>query len=115
MPVPTVAEVLKQSGWSQEKIDALDAQALSGLNTHINTVYQTAEQKEKSASELAVKAEADRKAQEAAVVAAKAAQDAAELQNRNNQDFWTNTFSPGISAWETEKKELAKRVAASES
>ena len=60
MPVPTVAEVLKQSGWSQEKIDALDAQALSGITTYVSSVYQTAEQKEKAAQDLAVKAEADR-------------------------------------------------------
>ena len=57
MAIPTVAEVLKQSGWSQEKIDALDAQALSGITNYVSTVYQTAEQKEKEARDLAVKAE----------------------------------------------------------
>jgi hypothetical protein len=110
MPVPTVAEVLKQSGWSQEKIDALDAQALSGLNTYVTNVYQTAEQKEKEAQDLATKAEADRKAQEEALVAAKAAQDAAELQKRSVDEFWKDTYNPGVAAWEKERQLLAKKA-----
>jgi hypothetical protein len=104
----TLAEVLKQSGWTQEQIDALDAKALSGLTSYVTGIEQTAAQKEKAASELAVKAEADRKAQEAALVAAKAAQDAAELQKRSVDEFWQNTYNPGITAWEAEKARLAK-------
>jgi hypothetical protein len=108
MPVPTVAEVLKQSGLSQEQIDALDAKVLTGVNNYVSTVYNAAEQKEKSASELAVKAEADRKAQEAAEAAAKTALDAAELQKRSVDEFWNNTYNPGIAAAEVEKTRLAK-------
>ena len=104
----TLAEVLKNSGWSQAQIDALDAQAMKGLGDYVSGIEQTAAQKEKAASELAVKAEADRKAQEAAVVAAKAAQDASELSQRSVKDFWDNTYNPGIAAWETEKARLAK-------
>lgn len=106
--MPTLAEVLKNSGWSQAQIDALDAQAMKGLGDYVSGIEQTAAQKEKAASELAVKAEADRKAQEAAVVAAKAAQDAAELQNRSVKDFWDNTYNPGLAAWEAERTKLAK-------
>jgi hypothetical protein len=109
--MPTLAEVLKSSGWSQAQIDALDAQAMKGLGDYVTGIEQTAAQKEKAASELAVKAEADRKAQEAAVVAAKAAQEAAELQNRSVKDFWDNTYNPGIAAAEAEKTRLAKEAA----
>jgi hypothetical protein len=107
----TLAEVLKQSGWTQEQIDALDAKAMSGLTDYVTGIEQTAAQKEKAASELAVKAEADRKAQEAAVVAAKAALEAAELQKRSVDEFWNNTYNPGIAAAEVEKARLAKEVA----
>lgn len=108
MPAPTLAEVLKQSGWSQEKIDALDAEALKGLNSYMSNVYQTAEQKEKAASDLAVKAEADRKTQEVATEAARVAQAAAELNERSVDDFWKNVHNPAIAAWEVEKNKLAK-------
>jgi hypothetical protein len=107
----TLAEVLLKSGWTQEQIDALDAKARTGLTDYVTGIEQTAAQKEKAASELAVKAEADRKAQEAAVVAAKAAQEAAELQNRSVKDFWDNTYNPGIAAAEAEKTRLAKEAA----
>jgi hypothetical protein len=107
----TLADVLLKSGWTQEQIDALDAKARTGLTDYVTGIEQTAAQKEKAASELAVKAEADRKAQEAAVVAAKAAQEAAELQNRSVKDFWDNTYNPGIAAAEAEKTRLAKEAA----
>ena len=107
----TLAEVLLKSGWTQEQIDALDAKARTGLTDYVTGIEQPAAQKEKAASELAVKAEADRKAQEAAVVAAKAAQEAAELQNRSVKDFWDNTYNPGIAAAEAEKTRLAKEAA----
>ena len=107
----TLAEVLLKSGWTQEQIDALDAKARTGLTDYVTGIEQTAAQKEKAASELAVKAEADRKAQEAAVVAAKAAQEIAELENRSVKDFWDNTYNPGIAAAEAEKTRLAKEAA----
>ncbi len=107
----TLAEVLLKSGWTQEQIDALDAKARTGLTDYVTGIEQTAAQKEKAASELAVKAEADRKAQEAAVVAAKTALEAAELQKRSVDEFWNNTYNPGIAAAEVEKARLAKEVA----
>ena len=109
--MPTLAEVLKNSGWSQAQIDALDAQAMKGLGDYVSGIEQTAAQKEKAAQDLAIKAEADRKAQEAAVVAAKAAQEAAELQKRSVDEFWRDTYNPGIAAAEAEKTRLAKEAA----
>lgn len=107
----TLAEVLKQSGWSQEQIDALDAKARTGLTDYVTGIEQTAAQKEKAAQDLAVKAEADRKAQEAAAAAARTALDAAELQKRSVDEFWNNTYNPGIAAAEAEKTRLAKEAA----
>ena len=104
----TLAEVLLKSGWTQEMIDALDAKAKTGLTDYVTGIEQTAAQKEKTASELAVKAEADRKAQEVAAAAAKTAQDAAELQQRSVKEFWDNTYNPGVAAWEAERAKLAK-------
>ena len=43
----TLAEVLKNSGWTQEQIDALDAKAMSGLTSYMTGIEQTAAQKEK--------------------------------------------------------------------
>jgi hypothetical protein len=107
----TLAEVLLKSGWTQEQIDALDAKARTGLTDYVTGIEQTAAQKEKAAQDLAVKAEADRKAQEAAVLAAKTALEAAELQKRSVDEFWNNTYNPGIAAAESEKARLAKEVA----
>ena len=89
MPVPTLAEVLKQSGWTQAQIDALDAQAQTGLTNFVTGIYQTAEQKEQAAAESAKKAEEER-------VAAKAAQDAAELAQRANKQFYDETIMPSL-------------------
>ena len=109
----TVADVLKQSGWSQEQIDALDAKALSGFNTVLTTASQaeaTAAQKQQEAAAAAAKAEADRKAAEESAAAAKTAQDAADLQKRSVDEFWKNTYNPGIAAWEKERQELARKA-----
>jgi hypothetical protein len=107
----TLREVWLESGLTPDQIDNLDAKIIASGNTYIATVEKAAADKEKAAQDLAVKAEADRKAQEAAVVAAKAAQDAAELQNRSVKDFWDNTYNPGIAAAEAEKTRLAKEAA----
>jgi len=100
----TIAEVLRQSGVPQETIDALDAKIVSGFNT----VLTTASQAEASAAAAATKAEADRKLAEEQAAAAKAAQDAAELSKRSVDEFWQNTYNPGIASWEKERAALAK-------
>jgi hypothetical protein len=102
--MPTVAEVLKQSGLTDEQIAAIDAKVLSGLGG----VLTTAEQAKADAAATAAKAEADRVATEKAAADAKAAQDAAELSQRSVKEFWDNTYNPGIAAWEKERAALAK-------
>ena len=104
----TLGEVLLQSGWTQEKIDALDADARTGLTDYVTGIEQTAAQKQKEALELAAKAEADRKAQEEALVEANKAKAAAEAAERGWADFRDNTYNPGLAAWEEERKKLAK-------
>ena len=114
----TLREVLLQSGLTQEQIDALDAQALAKADTFVSGIEQSALQKEKdalakeqAAIAAAAKAEADKLAAEAAQAAAKAAQEKAELDNRSVQEFWNNTYNPGVAAWEAEKAKLAKVAA----
>jgi len=104
----TLAEVLKNSGWTQEQIDALDAKAMSGLTSYVSNIEQTAAQKEQAAKDLAAKAEADRKAQEAAAEAARVAREAAEASERGWADFRDNVYNPGIAYWGEEKAKLAK-------
>lgn len=114
MPVPTIADVLKQSGFSQEQIDALDAKLIAGMKTALSGAEQVeadALKKQQEAVALAAKAEADRKAAEESAAAAKAAQEAAELQKRSVDQFWNDTYNPGVAAWEAEKAKLAKTAA----
>ena len=106
MPAPSLAEVLKSSGWTQEQIDALDAKAQSGLTNYVSNVYQTADQKQQEAATLAAKAEADKKIAVESSEAARAAQEKAELESRSTKEFWDNTYNPGVAAWETERQKL---------
>jgi hypothetical protein len=99
MPVPTVAEVLKQTDpkkFTDEYIASLDANILSALTGYVSNIYQTAEQKEQAATAAAAKAESDRKSQEALVAEAKSAQEAAELADRNVKDFWATTYPTSL-------------------
>lgn len=117
--MPTLAEILQQTGFTKEQIEALDPK----LSTALTGYMSSAEQKEKEAVAAAAKAEADRKAAEesarqaeALKAAAKAAQDAAELEKRSNVEFYETKVMPGLLGFEEEKKqiELARINAASE-
>ena len=101
--MPTVAEILKSSGLSDEQIAALDAKAI----TAFNGVLTTAEQERAFAAESAKQAEAER-------VAAKAAQDAAELAQRANSQWYEETVVPSLNGWEEKEKELQTRIANAE-
>jgi hypothetical protein len=86
--MPTVEEVLRQSGFTNEQIAALDQRAVtafSGVLTEATKAQSAAEQQ---------RAEA------------KAAQDAAELAQRSNIDFYDNKIAPSLTAWEEEKQRL---------
>ena len=96
----TVQEILLASGLTQEQINALDAKAVSAFSG----VLTTAEQQRTEATQAAAQAERDRQA-------AKAAQDAAELAQRSNIDFYENSIVPGLTGWEAEKKALETKAA----
>lgn len=105
----TVHEILKQSGFTQEQIDALDAKAISAFGG----VLTTAENAQKAATDSVAKAEADFKAAKEAVAKAEkdrqdaiAAREAAELAQRSNVDFYENKIVPGLTGWDEEKTKL---------
>jgi hypothetical protein len=112
--MPTVQDILKQSGLSDEAIAALDAKAINAFGG----LLTTAEQKEAAARQAAEKAEQERQAiqqaqqkmeQEAA--AAKAAQEAAEIAERSNKKFYDESIAPALNNWGTEKANLDAQVA----
>lgn len=108
--MPTVAEILAQSGFSKERIDAIDGEVIKALGGVLSQAQQDA-----------VKAEADRKAAtEAAALAekerkeAEAARDKAELERRSNVDFYETKIVPGLTGWEAQQKELLGKLANSD-
>lgn len=75
----TVEEVLRQSGFTEEQIKALDPKAISAFSG----VLSTAEKERHEAT---------------------TARDAAELAQRSNVDFYENKIAPSLTAWEEEKQ-----------
>lgn len=98
--MPTIQEVLAQSGFTPEEIAALDAKKLAAFGS----VLTSAEQKEQAAKEAVTKAETD-------LASAKAAQDAAELAQRSNKEFYDGTIVPSLNSWEEKEKALQTEVA----
>ncbi len=84
--MPSVAEVLKQSGYTDAEIAALDQRIISG----VTQVLSTAEQAEKSARE---------------------AREAAELADRSQKDLYANKIVPALNDWGSEKATLEAQVA----
>ena len=91
--MPSVAEILKSSGLSDEAIAALDAKVLAGFNTVLSTSEQ------------------ERTAAQQAAAEAKAAQDAAELAQRANREFYDQTIMPSLTGWEDKEKQYAQEIA----
>jgi hypothetical protein len=88
--MPTVEEVLRDSGFTPEQIAQIDQRQITAFSS--------------------VLSEADKTRAEA-----KAAQDAAELAQRSNIDFYDNRIQPSLLAWEEEKQRIENdkaRVAA---
>jgi hypothetical protein len=77
----TVAEVLRESGFTDEQIAAMDQRAITAFT--------------------GVLTEADKQRAEA-----KVAQDAAELAQRSNVDFYENKIVPSLTQWEEEKQRI---------
>lgn len=88
--MPTVQEVLRDSGFTDEQIAAMDQKAVAAFGGVLtNATKQLTE--------------------------AKVAQDAAELAQRSNVDFYENRIAPSLVQWEEEKQRLENdraRVAA---
>lgn len=112
--MPTVHEILKQSGLSDEQIAALDAKAINGFNG----VLSAAEQERQATQQLVTKGEQDRLAMEAAAakneqerLAAAAALEAAEVAKRSNAQFYDESIAPALNAWGTEKANLEAQAA----
>jgi hypothetical protein len=112
--MPTVHEMLKQSGLSDEQIAALDAKAISAFTG----VLTAAEQKEQTAQQAAAKAEQERQAAQEAVTKAEQARqeaaqarEAAELAQRSNAQFYDESIAPALNNWGTEKANLEATAA----
>ena len=112
--MPTVHEILKQSGLSDEQIAAMDAKAI----TAFTGVLTTAEQERQAAQESVTKAEQERQAAQQAVEkaeqerqAAAAAKEAAELAQRSNAQFYDTEIAPALNNWGTEKANLEAQAA----
>jgi hypothetical protein len=84
--MPTVEDVLRQSGFTNDQIGALDQRAITVFSEVLST--------------------AERERQEA-----KTAQDAAELAQRSNIDFYENRIAPSLANWEEEKSRIENEKA----
>lgn len=95
MPVPTVAEILKQSGFTEEQIAALDARAI----TAFTGVLTTAEQERQTAETASRAAEEARRA-------ATERQEKAELVERSYKDFYNTDIMPALTGWDDTRKQI---------
>jgi hypothetical protein len=112
--MPTVKEILKQTGLTDDQITALDAKVVNAFGG----VLTTAEQEHAAAQQAAAKAEQERAAAQTAAekaeqdrVAALAAQEAAEVAKRANAEFYDQSIAPALNNWGTEKSNLEAQVA----
>ena len=76
--MPTVAEVLKQTGFTDEQIKALDPKAMTAFDGILST--------------------AEKERQDAVT-----ARDQAELAQRSNAEFYETKIAPSLTGWEEEK------------
>lgn len=112
--MPTVHEILKQSGLNDEQIAALDAKAIAAFTG----VLSTAEQERQTAQQAAQKAEEERQAAAEAATkaeqerqAAAQAQEAAEVAQRSNRQFYDESIAPALNNWGNEKANLEAQLA----
>ena len=107
--MPTVHEVLKASGLTDEQIASLDTKIVSGLKNTLDT----AENEKKVGQEALTKAESEKAAAAAELAkaqaqfqAAKEAQERAEQEYQSNRTFYEEKITPALTGWEEEKKRL---------
>lgn len=106
----TVQEVLAQSGFTKEQIDALTKEQLKPFETLLTESTNArvkAEADMKAAQEAVAKAEAERRA-------AADALDRVQLEGRSNVDFYESKIVPGLTGWQNEKNDLASKLANAE-
>jgi hypothetical protein len=84
--MPTVEEVLRQSGFTDDQIAQMDQRAISAFGGVITDANKSLRD-------------------------AKAAQDAAELAQRSNIDFYENRIAPSLANWEEEKSRIENEKA----
>jgi hypothetical protein len=84
--MPTVADVLKQSGFSEEQIAQLDPKIVTGLGSVLSAAEQAAQQ-------------------------AAAERERAELERRSNARFYDESIAPALNSWGTEKANLEAQAA----
>jgi hypothetical protein len=89
----TVEEVLRQTGFTDEQIKALDPKAITAFGGVLTAA-------EKERQEAATKE-----------AAAKHAQDDAELAQRSNVEFYETKIVPSLTAWEEEKQKIENEKA----
>ena len=102
MPVPTVQEILKQSGFSDDDIAKFDAKAINGFTGVLNA----ADAAQKAATEAEAKAAELRAAADAAEKAARERADKAELVERSNRDFYETKIVTSLNGWDDERKRI---------
>ena len=110
----TVQEILKQSGFTDEQIAAIDAKAVEAFSG----VLTTAEQERQAAQQAAAKAEQERKAAADAVTKAEQerktaaeAKESAEVAERSYRQFYDESIAPALNTWGTEKANLEAQIA----
>jgi hypothetical protein len=115
--MPTVHEVLKASGMTDDQIASLD----SKVTTSLKGFLDTAENEKKIGTDALAKAELEKqtaaaeltKAQQA-FEAAKAAKDQAEAERLGNVRFYEEKITPALTGWEQAKKDLEIKKANAE-
>lgn len=100
--MPTVEEILRQSGFTDDQIKGLDPKAVSAFGTALST----ADQERKAAADALAKAEADRKAAETAQLAARQNLEDIELKRRANTEWYEKEVVTALNRWEDEKKKI---------
>ena len=107
--MPTIQEVLKQTGFTDEQIAALDPKvvtAVGGVLTMAEQKEQTAQAAQAEATRLSQAAEEHKKQAETAAKAAAEAREAAEIAQRSNAKFYDESIAPALNNWGTEKANI---------
>lgn len=100
--MPTVAEVLKSTGWTDEQIAALDQRAVSAFTGVMTTV----DAERKAAADTVAKAEQERQEAIKHAEEARATREQAELVQRSNREFYDQKIVPSLTGWEDQRKQI---------